>query len=189
MSKELDVLDVNRSYDQRRASDDDRYWQRKMNRKNNIRKKKVEATKKKIKYSLYATSVVTILALGNLFSKKINQSKGAQYILNKFENATESYDKIGVADLSDGLVVTRTGSSGGTYEVPLREGIEYINSVGKSEGFSDAERYIIELEKFYGYGEDIIKDCVGEVDKSLIEEAKDMAYHESELENTKGVSR
>ena len=187
---ELKVEDVNRSYEQKKAHDSDEYWKRRNERRNGIRKKKVDSMKKKIKRSVYAASVVSLLAIGKLLSQKENQSEGANYIINKFNERTEEYDKIGVVTVGDSVSVTRTNHvTGKTDYIEPIEGIIYLDTVGKNEGFSDVERYIIENDKFLGFYRDEIDARFSDVNRVDVIKAKEALYHESKLEDAKGVSR
>ncbi len=187
---ELKVEDINKSYGQKRAYDDDVYWQRRSQRRGNIRKKKVDSIKKKIKYSAYVASIVALLAIGKLVSQKKNQSEGTNYIINKFNQVEENYDKIYIFTSSEGARVARTSHNNDKpYYIDPLEGIRYIDTVGKSGGLSEAERYIVEVDKFGGFYQDEINDYFENVTMSDVVKAKEVAYHESELENIKGVSR
>lgn len=188
--KELKVEDINKSYEQKRALDDDAYWQRRVERRGNIRKKKLDSIKKNIKRSLYAASVVALLGVGELVSKKINQRQGAIYIIDKYRQIEENYDKIYVYTSSTGAHVVRVDHTNDEhYNISSLEGIKYMDSVGKGNGLSEAERYIVEADRFCGYYEEEINDYFEDVTEADIVEAKEAAYHESELEDIKGVSR
>lgn len=188
--KELKVEDINKSYEQKRALDDDAYWQRRVERRGNIRKKKLDSIKKNIKRSLYAASVMALIGAGELLSKKINQRQGAIYIIDKYRQIEENYDKIYVYTSSTGAHVVRVNHTNDEqYDISSLEGIRYMDRVGKDNGLSEAERYIVEADRFNGYYKEEINDYFEDVTEADIVEAKEAAYHESELEDIKGVSR
>ena len=188
--KELKVEDINKSYEQKRALDDDAYWQRRVERRGNIRKKKLDSIKKNIKRSLYAASVMALIGAGELLSKKINQRQGAIYIIDKYRQIEENYDKIYVYTSSTGAHVVRVNHTNDEqYDISSLEGIRYMDRVGKDNGLSEAEIYIVEADRFNGYYKEEINDYFEDVTEADIVEAKEAAYHESELEDIKGVSR
>ena len=189
-SDELKLEDVNKSYEQKKARDNNEYWEKRNRRKKSIRKRKVDSIKKKIKYSAYVASVVALLGIGELVSKKKNQIEGSNYILSKYDEIEEDYDKIYIFTSSNGAHVARTSqNSDKPYYIEAIEGIKYIDTVGKSAGLSDAERYIVEVDKFEGFYQDEINDYFENVTMSDVVKAKEAAYHEFELEKSKGVSR
>ncbi len=182
MGREIDVPDLSPT-PRREAMEANEYWERKNNRRLHI---KIEKAKKRTK-RIEATLVLTALMLISGLSKFGNeQFKGEKYIMDNYAATDDAYDKFGILDLSNGLSVTRTSKSTGRTEyVSLDEAVDYVINRGRNEGFSDSECYIIVENEF---NKTVAKQYLPDVTASDVREAKEIAYHESEIAE-KGVSK
>ena len=164
-------------------------WKR---QKEIVRKKKSRL--KKIEIGAFVGAVAAMLFVGARVKEFNDESKGRSYIVSDFNDMinSSSFDKVSVAETSNGLSVTLLHKDGdgvvtGHY-VSVNEGMDYLDHVMDEFNMTDPEKFIVmasnfmtsNAENFYSYVSDSeLKDVAME------------AYHKHELENlkNKGVSR
>lgn len=184
MGDRVKVADIS-STPVREAKEANEYWERRSERKKVIRKRKMDKQLKKVSTVFLLSAGITFSLLGKSFFERIT---GEKYILDNFASSDDRYDKISVVDLSNGLSVTITDKdTGKTRIVPLNYAVDYTVNRARNEGItSDEEIYII-LDNCYSNV--VAKEEFPDVTSKEINEAKMMAYHESQLTESKGAKK
>ena len=149
-----------------------------------IRKKRNEMEKRTKKVA--ALALLSAGAILSLLGKSAYEKlKGEEYILDTFTSSDDRYDKISVANFSNGLSVAMTDKdTGETKYVSLEDAVDYTVKRAENEGMSKAETYVVVDNSFSARA---AKDALPDVTSEDIDAAKMRAYHESQLAKSRGA--
>lgn len=181
MDEKLKFVDISSNKEAREANG---YWKRRSERKKNIRMKKVATTKKRMKMVAAAAVFAAMAYLALLGKDASERIAGENYILEKFNSSDDRYDKISVADFSNGLSVAMTDKdTGETKYVSIDDAVNYIKERANNEGMSEAEACVV----VSSYLSKVVAErAFPSVTGEDVTNAKEMAYFESRLADANG---
>ena len=144
------------------------------------RKKDLNRLKK-----IAATTVLAAMVYLTLYGKAALERKaGENYILDTFTSSDDRYDKISVADFSNGLSVAMTDKdTGETKYVSIDDAVNYIIKRANNEGMSEAESYIVVSSYL---SELVAKQAFPSVTYEDVTNAQKSAYYKLELAKADG---
>ena len=147
------------------------------------RKKDLNRLKK-----IAATTVLAAMVYLTLYGKAALERKaGENYILDTFTSSDDRYDKISVADFSNGLSVAMTDKdTGETKYVSIDDAVNSIKDIASSKGMSEAEAYVVVSNYL---SDRVAERAFPSVTGEDVTNAKERAYHELKLAKSKGATR
>ena len=145
------------------------------------RRKKDLNRLKKIAAAVVFAAMAYLTLLGKDASERI---AGENYILDTFTSSDDRYDKISVADFSNGLSVAMTDKdTGETKYVSIDDAVNYLIKRAKNEGMSEAEAYVV----VSSYFSDVVAErAFPSVTEEEVTNAKESAYHKLKLADADG---
>ena len=181
MNEKLKFVDISSNKEAREANG---YWKRRSERKKNIRMKKIATTKKRMKMVAAAAAFAAMAYLALLGKDVSERIAGENYILDTFTSSDDRYDKISVADFSNGLSVAMTDKdTGETKYVSIDDAVNYIIKRANNEGMSEAESYIVVSSYL---SELVAKQAFPSVTYEDVTNAQKSAYYKLELAKADG---
>lgn len=151
--------------------------------KRNAKRRKIRKKRNEMEKRMKKVAALALLSAGailSLLGKSVYEKlKGEEYILDTFTSSDDRYDKISVADFSNGLSVAMTDKgTGETKYVSIDDAVNYIRERARNEGMSEAEACVV----VSSYLSDVVaKQAFPSVSGEDVTNAKESAYYKLKL--------